>query len=313
MSPTAKSLVLDLLSTVPSKGMPVRALIAAGELFGIDANAIRVAAARLVAEGIVQSDERGAYRAGPAAEPVLAHVTDWRTIEDRVRTWDGAWIGALTSALPRSARSRVRMSERALRYLGFRDLRTGLAVRPNNLAGGAAAARERLAALGLDARIAVFEIRDWDSSLEESARRLWDGEQLDRRYRELLDKIEASAARLARLPKAKAMAESFLIGGTAIRALVLDPLLPEPLVSAAERRRLVALMKNYDRLGRQCWSAFMKRARRAPSARAPRYEGARNGACRERRLRDERSRKTDRADGRKGSRERQALARCSLA
>jgi phenylacetic acid degradation operon negative regulatory protein len=268
VNPTAKSLILDLLSTVPSKSMPVRALIAAGGLFGIDANAIRVAAARLVSEGLVESDERGAYRAAPKAEALLAYVADWRTVEDRVRAWDGAWIGALTSALPRSQRARVRASERALHYLGFRDLGTGLAIRPHNLADGTRASRERLAALGLDPRVAVFEIRNAATAFEESARGLWDTERLNRRYRDLRATIEASAARVARLPKPKAMAESFLVGGSAIRALVLDPLLPEPLVSVADRRRLVAAMKGYDRLGRQCWSEFM-REHGAPYLRAP--------------------------------------------
>jgi len=224
--PTAKSLVLDLLATVPSKSVPVRALIAAGELFAIDANAIRVAITRLVADALVQSDERGAYRAGPAAERVLAHVADWRTIEDRVCPWDGAWIGAITSALPRSHRSAIRASERALRYLGFRELESGLAVRPHNLVGGASVARERLAGLGLDARVAVFEMRDLDARRAERAHGLWDAEALDRGYRALLDTIDASAARLPRSTKPKAMAESFLVGGAAIRALVLDPLLP---------------------------------------------------------------------------------------
>ena len=50
------------------------------------------------------------------------------------------------------------------------------------------------------------------------------------------------------------MAESFLIGGDAIRQLANDPLLPEPIVASRERRRLIDALRSYDRLGRKMWS-----------------------------------------------------------
>lgn len=250
--------MLDLLSTVGSRSMPVRAWIAAGELFGIDANAVRVAVARLVREGRIQSDERGAYRAGPSTRPIVAHVSDWRSLEERVCPWNGAWLGALTSALPRSDRAAVRLSERALRYFGFSSLEPGLSLRPHNLVGGITLVRSRLEALDLDPRVALFEIHDLDDARDARARTLWEPQRLNRSYRELRAKIEASGERLQRLTSAKAMRESFLIGGEALRALAQDPLLPEPLVAAKERRRLVAAMKLYDRAGRRCWSTFMR-------------------------------------------------------
>jgi phenylacetic acid degradation operon negative regulatory protein len=49
------------------------------------------------------------------------------------------------------------------------------------------------------------------------------------------------------------MAETFLLGGEAVRRIVLDPLLPEPIVDTAARRALVDEMKQYDRIGRDCW------------------------------------------------------------
>ncbi len=54
------------------------------------------------------------------------------------------------------------------------------------------------------------------------------------------------------------MVETFLLGGRAIRQLVLDPLLPEPIVAAGERRELVQALRDYDRAGRGCWRAFMR-------------------------------------------------------
>src|SRR5688572_16259441 len=115
--------------------MPVRALIAAGELFRIDGNAMRVAVTRMVAEGMVQSDERGEYKLGPAASTIYTQVTGWRSLEERIRKWEGGWVGAAVAGVPRAERARVRSGDRALRLLGFRLLAPGLAVRPDNLAG----------------------------------------------------------------------------------------------------------------------------------------------------------------------------------
>ena len=43
----------------------------------------------------------------------------------------------------------------------------------------------------------------------------------------------------------------------ALRQLVLDPLLPEPIVPAAERRALIEAMQRYDRLGRTAWAGWL--------------------------------------------------------
>ena len=65
------------------------------------------------------------------------------------------------------------------------------------------------------------------------------------------------------------MVESFLLGGRTIRQLVLDPLLPETLVPAAEREALVAAMRRYDRVGRASWARFMRGFDILPEARTP--------------------------------------------
>ena len=73
MGPTARSLILDLLSTLRRGAAPVRALVAAAGLFGIGENSLRVALARLLAAGMVERDARGQYRLGPGAR--AARVT----------------------------------------------------------------------------------------------------------------------------------------------------------------------------------------------------------------------------------------------
>jgi hypothetical protein len=56
------------------------------------------------------------------------------------------------------------------------------------------------------------------------------------------------------------MAESFRLGGAAIGQIVLDPLLPEPLIDAGELAALVAAMRRYDRLGRRVWAGWISSA-----------------------------------------------------
>ena len=73
-----------------------------------------------------------------------------------------------------------------------------------------------------------------------------------------LTRLERSERTLGTLAREQAMAESFLLGGRAIRQLVLDPRLPEPLVPAAERRALIDALLRYDRAGRGCWASFLR-------------------------------------------------------
>ena len=61
MRPTAKSLILDLLTTVPGTSVPVQFLVEAAAMFGIDSNSVRVALTRLGARGLIESEKRGQY------------------------------------------------------------------------------------------------------------------------------------------------------------------------------------------------------------------------------------------------------------
>jgi phenylacetic acid degradation operon negative regulatory protein len=260
--PTARSLILDLLATLREGAMPVRALVAAGGLFGIEENAVRVALARLLAAGLVGRDERGRYRAGARATAVGRQIAGWRRLDDAVRTWDGAWVAVIGRvAGPRA--------ERALRFFAFRALEDGLRVRPDNLRGGVAAVRERLAALGLPGHAVVGTLHQLDAAREARARTLWDAAALRAGYRHTTAALVESERRLPQLPVERAMAESFLLGGRAIRQLVLDPLLPEALVPAAERAALLATMRRYDRTGRAAWRGFLRTHRVLPEERAP--------------------------------------------
>jgi len=250
--------VLDLLSTLRRGAMPVRALVESAALFGIAEGSVRVALSRLLGAGLVERDERGRYRLGRAAAPVSGRVAAWRDLAARLRPWSGGWIGvfdARSEATP--SRALQRRSERALRLLGFRPLTRGLAVRPDNLAGGVSRVREELTALGLAPGAVVCEVRELDPVSDARARKLWDADELVTVYRRHRRQLDASTRRLRGRDAEVAMAESFRIGGAVLRLLAHDPLLPEPIVVSAERAALVAAMRDYDAIGRASWSAFL--------------------------------------------------------
>jgi phenylacetic acid degradation operon negative regulatory protein len=238
--------------------MPVAALVQAGALFSLAEGSIRVALSRLLADGRIERDERGHYRLGAASEPVQSLVAGWRQLDRRTRAWDGRWIGvqAPTGSARRGA---ARDVARALRLLGFEPLSPGLHVRPANLREGVTGVRETLRELGLPEAALVFELGALDAVSDARARSLWDAADLDRRYRAARADLARSAERLPTLPTERAMTESFLLGGRVLQQLVLDPLLPAPLVDEGERRALLEAMRAYDRLGRNAWADFLGR------------------------------------------------------
>ncbi|MFN8644871.1 MAG: PaaX family transcriptional regulator C-terminal domain-containing protein, partial [Candidatus Binatia bacterium] len=240
--------MLDLLSTLRAgSAMPVGALVEAGALFAISENNVRVTVARLLASGHVARDERGAYRLGGASRSIGAHVRTWRDRDRRTRKWSGGWLAVHAGPAARAAQ---RGRARALRLLGFATLRPGLWLRPDNLALPLDDVRRELAALGLPPGDLVCVLADLDAASDARARRLWDVATLRRTYRELGATLTASETRLERLPPEKAMAESFILGGRALRQLVLDPLLPDAICPPDERDALLEQMRRYDRLGR---------------------------------------------------------------
>lgn len=250
---TAKSVVLDLLSASEDGESNARELIAACGLFDLKENSVRVALARLSADGTIEATSRGAYKIGPDAEVIARQVGAWRHVEQRVRRWDGGWVCVHGARLGRAERAAGRRRERALRMLGMREVRAGLEVRPDNLEGGVAGVRARLAALGLGPDAAVFRAESFDDVLDAKARCAWNGRALDLGYKKTRERLERWMERAPRLDLETAARESFLLGGEAIRQIVFDPLLPEPLVDVGARKAFVETAVRYDAVGRRIW------------------------------------------------------------
>jgi phenylacetic acid degradation operon negative regulatory protein len=249
----AKRVILELLSAIGDTPAPASALVQACGIFAITENSTRVTLARLLAAGTIEATGRGEYRIGAPGEALTREVSSWRDLERQMRRWDGGYAGVITTAIGRSDRSELRQRDRALRLLGFRMLAPDLAVRPDNLVGGVDALRARLDALGLDRRALVVRLEQLDDETEARARALWNARELESAYRKMRARLERWLERgPAQHPEAAAR-ESFLLGGEALRTLVFDPRLPEPLVDVGERRALLETARRFDATGRKIW------------------------------------------------------------
>jgi phenylacetic acid degradation operon negative regulatory protein len=253
MKPNPRTLILNLLLAAEGGAMPARDAVAACALFGLRENSVRVALARLAASGLVEAAGRGAYRLGRNAQGLASDVSTGRNAEPRLGAWTGDWIAVHTGALGRSDRVALRNRNRALAMLGLRELERGLFLRPDNLVGGVEGVRTRLLGLGLDSNAAVFVARGFDAPREQRARGLWDGEALDRHYRDTRRRLEDWLAGAGELDTDVAARESFLLGNAAIRSLVFDPLLPPPLIDADARHAFIESVQRFDSAGHAIW------------------------------------------------------------
>jgi phenylacetic acid degradation operon negative regulatory protein len=251
--PNPRHLLLNLLTAADDQSLSARDAIAACALFGITENSVRVTLVRLAAAGLIEAAGRGSYRLGPNATGLAADVAGWRQAEQRLRDWNGDWVAVHVGNLGRSDRTALRVRDRALALLGLCELERGLYLRPDNLLGGVGAVRDRLYKLGLDSDAAVFRLADLDPARDARARGLWDGEALNRRYRDITQRLDAWLAKADALEPEAAARESYLLGNDAIRHMVFDPLLPEPLVDTAARRACADLVQHFDRAGHDIW------------------------------------------------------------
>jgi phenylacetic acid degradation operon negative regulatory protein len=273
MPPTPRALVLRLVLGAETQGdgmLGVRELLASCALFGLAANRVRVALARAVASGLLVAPRRGAYALGPAARPLADAVRQWRRLPAQGVDWEGGWLAVHVGACGRSDRAALRAREQAFGVLGLAELERGLHLRPDNLAGGAEGLRSRLQAL-LPAGAAagtVFALQALSAADDRRARGLWNPGALNVGYRETTARLSAWLDEVRAQPLEDAAREVFELGNQAIRQLVFDPWLPEPLVDAAARRRFVAAVLRHDDMGQSIWRQYLAAVRTSSSVRA---------------------------------------------
>lgn len=252
---TPKNIIVDLLRMTRQRSVSSKSLVDTGELFGFNANAIRVTLTRLVSSGILESDTRGYYRMAKKTDPISSYIEDWRIGEERrTDTWNPqTWLMCHLPKKPqRSARAR---SLKALRFLGFREGLDNLWVRPANLQYEFAEIDSLLQHLGLEPAANLMRSdQQRKGTIERWQHQLWNTKALNYGYREGIRKTEQSLKNLPKLSNREAMTETFIVGGEAIHILVKDPWLPDEIFTTEEREKLHKLMLHYDEVGREIWS-----------------------------------------------------------
>lgn len=264
MKPSTPSLILDLLLAANrGQGLSVGELVAASSLFGLSDNSVRVSLVRLAGEGKVESLARGRYRLGPQAMELAQDVSTWRDVGARVRDWSGDWVLVLSASLGRSDRKALRSRDRALSLLGFQEWEKGVAVRPHNLQASLDDVRRRLYSLGLERQAAVMVASELDEARAAVVRGLWDTRSLNSTYRLERVQLEDWMTQAQHLSLDAAARESYLLGHQAIRQVVFDPLLPDPLVDVVARQRFFDTVRAFDESGHAIWQRFFDSRRAA--------------------------------------------------
>ncbi|MEX2489331.1 MAG: hypothetical protein WD356_07360 [Pseudomonadales bacterium] len=243
------NIILDLLRTYPERGTSARKIMAAGELFGLNENIMRVNLSRLVTRGFIDNFKRGYYRLTDRADPLSDFVEEWRLGEARKRPWDGdSWLFVHSESETGDRR------HWALHSTGFRMIQAHLWMRPDNLAIDHHSLEQRLTDLGTPEPFVLVS----GGKVTEDWCRQWircvDVEKLTRQCRAMTKNLEDSLDNLVKISRQEAMIETFNTGGAAIQMLAKDPLLPDPMQDPAPRIRLWELMREYDRAGRDIWA-----------------------------------------------------------
>lgn len=248
--------LLKLLFAAEGQSLSTREMLAAGELMGFSTNSLRVALVRLTRDGLVASPARGIYGIGPEAAALAEDASHWRAGELRVRPWTGEWIAVHTGGLARTDRTALRRRARVLEWVGLREYTRDLYLRPDNLTGGVGAVRSRLRQLGLEQDATVIVARDFEATELERVHKLWDGAALSRQYQRMRLDLEGWLKRADELELQVAAREVYRAGDAAIRTLIFDPLLPEPLVDVAARAAFTDAVRRFDDVGHQIWRAL---------------------------------------------------------
>lgn len=211
---TARSLVLTgLLGTHPPR-LPVRALVALGELFGFAEGAMRTALSRMVSAGEIEATD-GAYTLGARLQGRQASQDASR--HPPLADWDGTWWIAIVDAEGRTV-GRRRAFRSRMRHGRMGELRPDVWLRPANIAGPSSAE---------DLLVTRGSLEDRDPVA--LARRLWDLDGLAETARVLVDSA-GSATRSLESGDPGVLPETFMTSVAVVRFLLDEPLLPPSLV-----------------------------------------------------------------------------------
>ena len=190
----------DHLRYVNGGSVPMRALIALLDGFGIGESTSRVALARMRREGWFTTDRDGRHTSYGLTERSVAMLDEGRIrIFDRGRDdWDGAWRMVIY-AVPEQSRAERDRVRRTLAWHGFGPLAAATWISPHPRLE---TVRDGLADLSAT-RIDLLESRSRSPAADrEMAARCWDLDGLRRDYADLVRTYQQlpAGAELARLP-----------------------------------------------------------------------------------------------------------------
>lgn len=205
---TARSVVLSVLLGAHPAWATTAELIRLTTDFGITENALRVALTRMVGTGdLVRSDD--GYRLSDRL--LVRQRRQDAAVQPVTRQWDGDWLTVVVTAVGDNARARA-ATRNTLLQNRFAELREGVWLRPDNLAGD----------LPDDVCHRVRLLRARDDAPTELAATLWD-----------LQGWSATGALLLReMDGAVSVPERFAVAAAMVRHLLTDPVLPAELLPA---------------------------------------------------------------------------------
>ena len=209
---TARSVVLSVLLGAHPAWATAAELLRLTADFGIKETALRVALTRMVGAGdLVRSDD--GYR---LSERLLVRQRRQDTaLAPVTRQWDGSWLTVVVTGAGADARDRAALRT-ALQHSRFGELREGVWLRPDNLAGPSA---EELPG---EVRRRVRVLRARDEAPAALAVRLWDLPGWSKNGRRLLRDMAA----------ANGIPGRFTVAAAMVRHLLTDPVLPAELLPA---------------------------------------------------------------------------------
>lgn len=253
-----RRLILELLDADAAMMANSNRLIAAGGLFGFSPNQMRVALSRLVADALLDNPQRGRYQLTGHSIAMRNEIQRWQHLEAQLCPWHGDWCALVTGNLAAKSSTRFRAQTRALKLRGLQRWRPGIWVRPNNLTGGLDQLCGDVITLGLDTISGSYLMTEANKDCEASLRTLWDTQAINRDYKLRIKQTKAAIRRLKTSSTTAVLAETLEFGGDMIRALLLDPLLPDTLLGNPHREQLITEVKRYDSAGRTLWQQFIQ-------------------------------------------------------
>lgn len=254
----AKKLILNLVKEA-EQPIPAHVLVKLAELFGIDANNVRVTLNRLVSQNFLELTDRGVYELGAQSKSLADKQGTWRQLEQALKPWDGSWLAIYVAHLGRRDRKQVRQRERATSLWGFRPFEQGLLVRPGNLRMELPLLQQRLYELGLDTEAVVFRAMDFQTKVKPEAMALWPVEELNQQYADLTQKMLLWLDNYPENSIEDAARESFLIGDQVLREIAYDPRLPQEMVDTEARKAMVDTMALFDDVGKAIWAELIRK------------------------------------------------------